>query len=129
MTSSRVGRSAASPWKAEQRAQGETTSSPASPLQLRVLTSPTFPIAAGGTFSPTTATLVTGPTEAVLVDTLYRPAEVDRLADAVAASGKTLTTIYITHAHFDHYFGLGALLARFPRCARGGPAAGGRLPA
>ena len=32
--------------------------------------------------------------------------------------GKSLTTIYITHAHADHYLGLGPLLERFPnaRC-------------
>jgi glyoxylase-like metal-dependent hydrolase (beta-lactamase superfamily II) len=85
-----------------------------SPLELQVIASPTAPIATGGTFSPTTATILTGPREAVLVDTLYAPADVERLAEAITATGKRLTTIYITHAHFDHYFGLGTLLARFP---------------
>jgi glyoxylase-like metal-dependent hydrolase (beta-lactamase superfamily II) len=85
-----------------------------SPLKLQVVASPTVPIAIGGTFSPTTATILTGPTEAVLVDTLFAPADVERLAEAITATGKKLTTIYITHAHFDHYFGLGTLLARFP---------------
>jgi len=89
-----------------------------SPLELQVIASPTVPIATGGTFSPTTATILTGPREAVLVDTLYAPAEVERLAEAITATGRKLTTIYITHAHFDHYFGLGTLLARFPE-ARG----------
>jgi glyoxylase-like metal-dependent hydrolase (beta-lactamase superfamily II) len=84
------------------------------PLELQVVVSPAVDVAIGGTFSPTTATIVTGPTEAVLVDTLYTPDDVERLAQAVEATGKTLTTIYITHAHFDHYFGLGALLERFP---------------
>jgi glyoxylase-like metal-dependent hydrolase (beta-lactamase superfamily II) len=86
----------------------------AAPLELQVVVSPTVDVAIGGTFSPTTATIITGPTEAVLVDTLYTPDDVERLAQAVEATGKTLTTIYITHAHFDHYFGLGALLERFP---------------
>ena len=36
------------------------------------------------------------------------------LADWVAASGKNLTTIYITHGHGDHWFGIGTLLERFP---------------
>jgi glyoxylase-like metal-dependent hydrolase (beta-lactamase superfamily II) len=31
-----------------------------------------------------------------------------------AASGKNLTTIYITHGHGDHWFGIGALLSHFP---------------
>jgi glyoxylase-like metal-dependent hydrolase (beta-lactamase superfamily II) len=36
------------------------------------------------------------------------------LSDWVAASGKNLTTIYITHGHGDHWFGIGTLLERFP---------------
>ena len=40
--------------------------------------------------------------------------QADALADWVAASGKNLTTIYITHGHGDHWFGIGALLERFP---------------
>jgi len=32
----------------------------------------------------------------------------------VVASGKNLTTIYITHGHGDHWFGIGSLLERFP---------------
>src|SRR3954454_20949686 len=85
-----------------------------SPLELQVVVAPTIDLSTGGTFSPTTATSITGPTEAVLVDTLYTPADVERVAQAIEATGKTLTTIYITHAHFDHYFGLGVLLERFP---------------
>ncbi len=36
------------------------------------------------------------------------------LGEWVAAHGKHLTTIYLTHGHGDHFFGLGALLERFP---------------
>ena len=36
------------------------------------------------------------------------------LADWVASKGKNLTTIYITHGHGDHWFGVGTLLERFP---------------
>src|SRR3954454_21378105 len=86
----------------------------ASPLQLQVVVSPAVDVSIGGTFSPTTATIITGPTEAVLVDTLYTPADVERVAEAIEATGRRLTTIYITHAHFDHYVGLGVLLERFP---------------
>ena len=40
--------------------------------------------------------------------------DVDELIDRIVASGTTLTTIYVTHAHADHYFGLERLLERFP---------------
>src|SRR5580698_5855474 len=37
------------------------------------------------------------------------------LVEWVAASGKNLTTIYLTHGHGDHCFGIGTLLNRFPK--------------
>jgi glyoxylase-like metal-dependent hydrolase (beta-lactamase superfamily II) len=36
------------------------------------------------------------------------------LVDWLVESGKNLTTIYITHAHGDHFFGMKLLLERFP---------------
>jgi glyoxylase-like metal-dependent hydrolase (beta-lactamase superfamily II) len=35
------------------------------------------------------------------------------LVDWIAASGKNLTTIYATHGHADHFFGVSTVLARF----------------
>jgi glyoxylase-like metal-dependent hydrolase (beta-lactamase superfamily II) len=67
-----------------------------------------------GTFSPTTSVLVSGPTEAVLIDAQYLKDDVRDLGDLIERTGKTLTTIYVTHAHADHYGGIGALLERFP---------------
>jgi glyoxylase-like metal-dependent hydrolase (beta-lactamase superfamily II) len=85
------------------------------PLNLAVFTSPTEAIREGGrTFSPTTSTLVTGATETVLIDAQFIRTRIGALGDMIARSGKTLTTIYVTHAHADHYFGLGQLLERFP---------------
>jgi glyoxylase-like metal-dependent hydrolase (beta-lactamase superfamily II) len=37
------------------------------------------------------------------------------LVEWVTASGKNLTTIYVTHGHGDHFFGIGALLNCFPK--------------
>lgn len=83
-------------------------------LTLDVYTSPGFDLPNGGQFSPTTSTLVLGPTEALLVDTQYLPEHVEEVQRRIVASGKRLTTIFITHAHSDHYFGLERLLAAFP---------------
>jgi glyoxylase-like metal-dependent hydrolase (beta-lactamase superfamily II) len=61
-----------------------------------------------------TVTLVYGERDAVLVDTFLSVQQSKELLDWVAESGKNLTTIYVTHAHGDHFFGLKLLLDRFP---------------
>jgi glyoxylase-like metal-dependent hydrolase (beta-lactamase superfamily II) len=68
----------------------------------------------GLTWPPTTATLISGNRNAVLVDALFTRDEARDLGNWVASTGKTLTTIYITHGHSDHYFGLTTLLEQFP---------------
>jgi len=61
------------------------------------------------------STLIHGKRDAVLVDTFLTTTQASALADDIAATGKRLTTIYITHAHGDHFLGLQVLLARFPK--------------
>ena len=63
---------------------------------------------------PTSATLIYGRRDAVLVDALLTVEQTQALVEWIAASGKDLTTIYVTHGHGDHFFGVGALLDRFP---------------
>jgi glyoxylase-like metal-dependent hydrolase (beta-lactamase superfamily II) len=65
-------------------------------------------------WDPITSTLIYGEYDAVLVDTLATVAEAEALADWVALHHRNLTTIYITHGHFDHFYGLSVLLSRFP---------------
>ncbi|MFE2971741.1 MBL fold metallo-hydrolase [Streptomyces sp. NPDC059340] len=65
-------------------------------------------------WSPITATLIRGERDAVLVDALMTAEQADRLAEWVAASGMNLTTVFVTHGHGDHWFGVGTLLERFP---------------
>src|SRR5712691_8622967 len=66
------------------------------------------------TWVPTSATLIFGQRDAVLVDAFLTVEQAQALTEWVAASGKNLTAIYVTHGHADHFFGLGALLDRFP---------------
>ena len=65
-------------------------------------------------FDPATSTLIFGEYDAVLVDAMTTVAEAEALADWVALHNRNLETIYITHAHFDHFYGLSVLLDRFP---------------
>src|SRR6266702_8521802 len=65
-------------------------------------------------WSPISSTLIYGKRDAVLVDAFITIEQADALVDWVAASRKSLTTIYVTHGHGDHFFGIGALLDRFP---------------
>jgi glyoxylase-like metal-dependent hydrolase (beta-lactamase superfamily II) len=60
------------------------------------------------------ATLIYGERDAVLVDTFLTIEQNKGLADEIAASGKTLKTIYVTHAHGDHFFGIKILQDLFP---------------
>ena len=61
-----------------------------------------------------TIVLISGDHDAVLVDTFLSADHNRELADWILASGKNLTTIYVTYAHGDHFFGLGTLEERFP---------------
>ena len=67
------------------------------------------------TWVPTSATIIFGQRDAVLVDAFLTIEQAAALVEWVAASGKNLTTIYVTHGHGDHFFGIGTLLNRFPK--------------
>jgi len=67
------------------------------------------------TFPASTATLISGEKDAVLVDALITTAETQRLVEWIRAKNKSLAAVYITHGHGDHFFGLNTVLAAFPR--------------
>jgi glyoxylase-like metal-dependent hydrolase (beta-lactamase superfamily II) len=66
------------------------------------------------TWSPSSATLIYGDRDAILVDTLITYDQVDALADWIDTKGRGLSRIYITHGHGDHWLGLARLIQRFP---------------
>jgi glyoxylase-like metal-dependent hydrolase (beta-lactamase superfamily II) len=60
------------------------------------------------------AVLIKGKNEAVLVDSCLIQSDAQKLVSMIRGSGRELTSVLITHAHPDHYFGLGALHEAFP---------------
>lgn len=59
--------------------------------------------------------IVTGKTDAVLIDAQWTLSNAHRVIAEILETGKYLKTIYITHAHPDHYFGLGTIAEAFPK--------------
>lgn len=58
--------------------------------------------------------LVEGKDEAILIDAQFSAEQARKLADQIKATGKRLTTIYISHGDPDYYFGLDTLHTAFP---------------
>ena len=58
--------------------------------------------------------LITGKSEAILFDVFMLHGDVKQIADGIAATGKTLKTVMISHAHPDHFMGLDVIIERFP---------------
>jgi glyoxylase-like metal-dependent hydrolase (beta-lactamase superfamily II) len=68
-------------------------------------------------FQAMASTLIYGDRDALLVDAFMTVEQARALAEWVASKNKNLTTIYITHGHGDHWFGVGTLLERFPHAS------------
>jgi glyoxylase-like metal-dependent hydrolase (beta-lactamase superfamily II) len=58
--------------------------------------------------------LIVGATEAVLIDGGFTYSDGRAVADAVEATGKRLTRIYVSQSDPDYYFSLGQIKAAFP---------------
>lgn len=77
------------------------------PLQLSVY------VADSSSFN-VTSTVIYGATEAMLVDAQFKNSEAEKLADGIAATGRRLKAIFVSHPDDDHYIGLAVLRQRFP---------------
>jgi glyoxylase-like metal-dependent hydrolase (beta-lactamase superfamily II) len=93
-----------------------------SPLHLDVFVVPYKPIVGlippmgegEATWPATSVSLISGEHDAVLIDAVLTPEDAGRVVEWIRATGKNLTTIYITHGHADHFFGLNTILDAFP---------------
>ena len=63
--------------------------------------------------SPVASTLIYGSEDAVLTDPGFTGDQARELGDWVAAKGRNVTDIFITHGHGDHWFAAGLLAERF----------------
>ena len=81
---------------------------PATPLTVKVVN------ADAGSFH-VNAVVVTGKTEAVVIDSGFTRADALRIAAQVLDSGKTLKAIFISNADPDFYFGAETLQGLFPQ--------------
>ena len=97
-----------------------------SPLSIDVYVAPMRPYASQdqlaegevATWAPSSSTLISGPTEGILIDALLTFKNADEIAAWAKSFGKKITGVYITHGHSDHWLGLARLLEHFPE-ARG----------
>lgn len=63
---------------------------------------------------PVSSEIVSGAHDAILIDAQFQVNDAQTLVDKIKASGKRLTTVYISHSDPDYYFGLGTIKAAFP---------------
>jgi glyoxylase-like metal-dependent hydrolase (beta-lactamase superfamily II) len=84
------------------------TLSAQSKLQLKVHTG------VGANGYDVNSTMISGEKDMLVIDPQFSLSEAHRLAAEILESKKNLTTIYVTHPHPDHFFGLAVLHQAFP---------------
>jgi len=63
---------------------------------------------------PVASVIVSGAKDAVLIDAQFSRGEALKLVEQIRATGKHLTTVYVSHSDPDFYFGLDVIHAAFP---------------
>ncbi|MGT3163738.1 MBL fold metallo-hydrolase [Yersinia enterocolitica] len=64
---------------------------------------------------PVSSEIISGKTEAALIDAQFQRNDAEALVKKIKQSGKKLTTIYISQADPDFYFGLDVITKAFPQ--------------
>ena len=64
---------------------------------------------------PVSSEIVSGEKEVVLIDAQFQGNDAGQRIEKIKATGKTLTTVYISHSDPDFYFGLDKIKAAFPQ--------------
>ena len=64
---------------------------------------------------PVSSEIISGAHEAILIDAQFQRSDAEAVVQKLKASGKTLTTVYISQSDPDYYFGLDVIRAAFPR--------------
>src|SRR5260370_32916705 len=98
----------------------------ASPLSIDVYVAPMRPYTSPdqlgegevATGAPSSSTLISGPTEGIVIDALLTFENADQIAAWAKSCGKTITWGYIPHGHPDHWPGLRRLPTHFPNPPR-----------
>ena len=85
-----------------------TAAFPQSKLQLKVYTG------RGANGYDVNSTMISGERDVLVIDPQFTLSNAYRLAAEILESKKNLTTIYVTHPHPDHMFGLAVLHQSFP---------------
>lgn len=100
------------PATAAESAQASASAGAETPVQA-ALTTDVFNPGEAAIFA-VSSVVVAGENDAVLIDAQFSAEQAQKLADQIKASGKRLTTIYISHGDPDYYFGLDTLHKAFP---------------
>jgi glyoxylase-like metal-dependent hydrolase (beta-lactamase superfamily II) len=67
-----------------------------------------------GSLFPVASSLIEGPNEVILVDAQFEKDDAEQLVEMIKPTGKSLTTVYLSHKDPDFYFGLDAVRAAYP---------------
>ncbi|MEB7585884.1 MBL fold metallo-hydrolase [Serratia rubidaea] len=63
---------------------------------------------------PVSSEIISGQHEVALIDAQFQRNDAQQLVEKIKATGKKLTTVYISHSDPDFYFGLDVIKAAFP---------------